>query len=386
MTIKLLCIDPLHDYEMIDERLLKSFGIETIFVYKSTSKLLEAKNRVFLDSFNYEEMLCLCELVRPDYIVCFSEDLFELIARIRGELKINGMDLSMAKLLSHKNLMYEKINGYVPYPKTAKIDKSLKFSTLRKILESKECFIKPINMFGSFETYHVKNSEEYDHFLANQKLGLKNYIAQAYINAELYHSEVVIFKGNILFVSARRYSAPNHLMVTLNEPIFSLNIGDQTQYQTIIDASLKVTELLGFENGILHTEFFLSDSGDLNFIETNARAPGIGLNRMYRKKLSISLETILCFIVCNVAPPKITEHSDNFICGYYPLKSGVVKNIHIPTLLVASEWITYIKPNDSFEQVKHMTKAAMVICWDKSYKKIEDSGHMLSKHNLVEIY
>ena len=60
------------------------------------------------------------------------------------------MDLSTAKLLSHKNLMYEKINGFVPYPKTAKINKNLEFSSLKTILESKEVFIKPINMAGSF--------------------------------------------------------------------------------------------------------------------------------------------------------------------------------------------------------------------------------------------
>lgn len=388
MTIQLLCIDPLQDYEVINENLLMTFGIETVFVSKSIPipNLNESKNHVFIDNYSYEDIYRICELVRPDYIACFSEDLFEILAKIRVELGINGMDLTTAKLLSHKNLMYEKIDGFVPYPKTTQINENLEFQTLKKILESKEVFIKPLNMAGSFETYHVKNASEYKFFLANQKLGLENYIAQAYINAELYHSEVIIFHGQILFVSARKYSHPNHLMVTLNEPIFSLNILDQNTHKTIIDASLKVTELLDVDNGILHTEFFLSENGELNFIETNARAPGIGLNRMYRKKLSISLETILCFIICNVAPPEINEHSDAYICGYYPLKKGVVKKLEIPTLEVASEWITYIKPEDSFDQAKHMTKSAMVICWDNCGKKIEDTGYILSKHELVEVY
>lgn len=386
MTIKLLCIDPLQDYEIIDENLLGSYGIETVFASKSIQNLNETKNHVLIDNYSYDDIYRICELVRPDYIACFSEDLFEILAKIRIELRINGMDLSTAKLLSHKNLMYEKINGFVPYPKTAKINKNLEFSSLKTILESKEVFIKPINMAGSFETYHVKNNSEYQLFLTNQKLGLENYIAQAYINAELYHSEVVIFHGKVLFISARKYSYPNHLMVTLNEPIFSLNITDQNKHKIIIDASLKVTKLLEINNGILHTEFFLSDNGQINFIETNARAPGIGLNRLYRKKLSISLETILCFIICNVEPPEINEHDDAYICGYYPLKKGVVKKLDIPILEVASEWITYIKPEDSFDQARHMTKSAMVICWDNSSKKIEDISHILSKHDLVEIY
>lgn len=381
-----MCIDPLEDYEIIDENVLSSFGIEIVFVCTIAHKLITGKNHVFVDSYSYEDIYTICELIRPDYIACFSEDLFEILAKIRVELGINGMDLAKAMLLSHKNLMYEKLNGFVPYPKTTKIIENLQFSCLQTILKSNEVFIKPINMAGSFETYHLKTNLDYQLFLANQKLGLENYIAQSYINADLYHSEVVIFHGKILFVSARKYSYPNHLMVTRSEPIFSLNIRDQNKYKTIIDASIKVTELLEIDNGIFHTEFFLAENGDLNFIETNARAPGIGLNRMYRKKLSISLETILCFIVCNVAPPEITEKSDIYICGYYPLKMGVVKKIEIPTLNVASEWITYIKPHDSFEQAKHMTKSGMVICWDKCCKKIEDTGKLLSKHNLIEVY
>lgn len=385
MTIKLLCIDPLEDYEIIDEKLLRSCGIETIFVFKSTHKLNATKNYVLVDSYSYESIYTACEIVRPNYIACFSEDLFENLAKIRIALGINGMSLSKAMLLSHKNLMYEKLDSFIPYPKTTKINKKSEFLSLKTILKSDEIFIKPINMAGSFETYHVKNIIDYQLFLDNQKIGLENYIAQSYINAELYHSEIAIFHGKILFASARKYSFPNHLMVSRNEPIFSLNITDKKKCKTIIDASIKVTELLEIDNGILHTEFFLAENGDINFIETNARAPGIGLNRMYRKKLSISLETILCFIVCNVAPPEIIEHNDTYICGYYPLKRGVVKKIEIPTLDVASEWTTYIKLNDSFDQAKHMTKSAMVICWDKCCKKIEEAGYILSKHKLIEV-
>lgn len=386
MTIKLLCIDPLEDYELIDEILLRSYGIDVVFVCKLSHKINTQKDHVVVDSFSYEDIYKICELVRPNYIVCSSEGLFVTIAKIRTELEIKGMSLSKAMLLSHKNLMYEQLNDFLSYPKTTKITKSLHFSSFKSSIDSTEIFIKPINMSGSCETYHVKNTSDYQLFLSNQKAGLENYIAQAYIDAELYHSELVVFNGEILFISARKYSLPNHLMVSRNEPIFSFNIKNKEKHKKIINASIKVMELLNVNNGILHTEFFLSDTGDLNFIETNARAPGIGLNRMYRKKLSISLETLLCFIVCGVTPPKIIEQSGHYICGYYPLKFGVVKKIEIPKLDVSSEWITYVKPNDSVEQAKHMTKSAMVICWDKCSEKIEEAGSILSKHNLLEVY
>lgn len=385
MMIKLLCIDPLENYDIIDADILRVHGIEAVFASQLPPKI-NAKINHIIDSFSYEDIYALCELIRPDYITCLSEELFVTVAKIRSELGIKGMSLSKAMLLSHKNVMYEQLNGLFPYPKTTTISESSNFSLLATELKSREIFIKPVNMAGSCETYHLKNNSDFQLFLSNQKAGLANYIAQAYIEAELYHSELAIFNGEILFISARKYSLPNHLMVSSNEPIFSLNITDKEKHKKIIDASIKVKELLKINNAILHTEFFLSDNGDLNFIETNARAPGIGLNRMYQKKLSISLETVLCFIVCGVAPPKITEQYCHYICGYYPLKHGVIKNMDIPSLDVESEWISYVKPNDSFVQAKRMTKSAMVICWNKSSKKIEEVSEVLSKHDLIQVY
>lgn len=386
MTIKLLYIDPLEDYEIIDKNLLGIYDIEVIFVHQSAGTIQSSKSHVAVHSLCYEQLYGACERTRPDYIACSSEKLFVMLAKIRRELEIKGMSCSQAMLLSHKNFMYEKLNNLFPYPKTIQITDSLEFTSCQALLNSEEIFIKPVNMTGSYETYHVKNDVDYQLFLSRKKAGLENYIAQPYIDAELYHSELVIFNKEILFVSARKYSLPNHLMVSRNEPIFSLNIKDQRTCHKIVEASIQVTKLLNIKNGILHTEFFLDENGNLNFIETNARAPGIGLNRMYRKKFSMSLETILCFIVCDVAPPKIIESDAYFVCGYYPLKAGIVKKIETPKLDVASEWIIYVKPQDVIESARHMSKAAMVMCWDASYEKIKNIEKTLFKHDPIDVY
>ncbi|MFW2535217.1 ATP-grasp domain-containing protein [Legionella sp. 28fT52] len=386
MNIKLLCIDPLEDYEVIDDHLLLQNGIEVIFASKQKEKGDSSKKYALINSFDYEDLYSLSEIILPDYIVCFSEDLFVSLASIRAKLNIKGMNLSKASLLSHKNLMYEKIDGKFPYPKTTKIAEESDFYLLKEILNAQELFIKPINMAGSYETYHVKNDLEFKQFLANKKEDLSNYIAQTYIDADLYHSELVVYEGEVLFCSARKYSFPNHLMVIKNIPIFSLNIVDQERFKKIRNASVEVIRLLGVNNGIFHTEFFMSHDGAINFIETNARAPGIGLNRLYWNKLSISLETLLCFIVCGKTPPKFNERDDLFICGYYPLKPGVVKALVKPELEVESQWIMFVRPNDVSNDVKHMSKSAMFICWDKSLEKIEQTAHKLANHDVVEIY
>ena len=194
----------------------------------------------------------------------------------------------------------------------------------------------------------------------------------------------MVYKGDVLFVSAREYTNPNHFMVSKNIPIFSLNILDPVKEEKIKEASIRVKEILNIDNGILHTEFFVSNDGHIQFIETNARPPGIGLNKLYQKKLSISMETILCCIVCGIAPPRMMESKSHFICGYYPKKKGLIKKIIQPEVQVEQEWTFFVKPNDKGEEMKHMSKSAMVVCWDDSNLKINKIGEYLSQQNIVE--
>ncbi|STX81246.1 Putative Glutathione synthetase ATP-binding domain-like [Legionella busanensis] len=382
---KLLCIDPLQDYELIDHNFLLTLGIKPLFLIKDESKTIKDQANVLVRSFSYEDILSACDSIHPDYIVCFSEDMFVDIAKIRERLKIHGMSISTAKLLSHKDLMYQKLDGLFPYPKTTTLIECQNLKTIKKKLNVSEVFIKPINCSGSYETYHIKTDEDFCNFLANKKEREENYIVQPYIEDDLYHSEIVVFNGRLMFVGARKYTHPNHLMVSKNLPIFSLNISDPHQQKLIVNASIKIIDLLAFKNGILHTEFFMSENGDIQFIETNARPPGIGLNKLYQRKYLVSLETILCCIVCEVEPPQLIENKSYFICGYFPRKSGVVKRINKPELSVQSEWTFFVKLNDNSEQMAHMSKSAMVLCWDNSITKINRAGKFLAQQEIIEV-
>ncbi|WP_058533778.1 ATP-grasp domain-containing protein [Legionella saoudiensis] len=387
MKIKtLLCIDPLQDYELIDCDLLVQLGISPIFLIKDESKFVKDRENVLVSSFSFEDLLAICDSIHPDYIVCFSEDMFVDVARVREKLNIAGMGLNTSMLLSHKDLMYQKLDGLFLYPKTTTLIESSNLKSIKERIGDQEIFIKPINSSGSYETYHIKTEKDFCDFLANKKESEEKYIVQAYVADDLYHSELAVFDGDILFVEARKYTHPNHLMVSKNLPIFSLNILDEHQRQLILDASVKVCQLLEFNNGVLHTEFFMSEDGCIQFIETNARPPGIGLNKLYQKKYSLSLETILCCIVCEIEPPSLVKNKSHYICGYFPRKNGVIKRIHKPELSVQNEWILFVRPDDTSEQMAHMSKSAMVICWDDSITEINQTGSFLAEQDIVEIY
>ncbi|HBD7399090.1 ATP-grasp domain-containing protein [Legionella longbeachae] len=387
MKIKtLLCIDPLQDYELIDCDLLRQLGVSPFFLIKDELKFVKDRENLLVSSFSFEELLAICDSFRPDYIVCFSEDMFVDIAKIREKLNIAGMSLNTAMLLSHKDLMYQKLEGLFSYPKTTSLIHSPNLKLIKEKLSVEEIFIKPINSSGSYETYHIKTEEQFCNFITNKKESDDKYIAQAYVADDLYHSELAVFDGRILFVEARKYTHPNHLMVSKNLPIFSLNVLDAHQRKLILDASVNVCQLLEFNNGVLHTEFFMSEDGYIQFIETNARPPGIGLNKLYQKKYSISLETILCCIVCEVEPPRLVKNKSHYVCGYFPRKNGVIKKINKPELSVQNEWTLFVRPDDTSEQMAHMSKSAMVICWDDSITKINQTGNFLAEQDIVEIY
>lgn len=387
MKIKtLICIDPLQEYELIDCDLLVQLSISPIFLIKDESKFVKHRENVVVSSFSFEDLLAICDSIRPDYIVCFSEDMFVDVAKIREKLNIAGMNLNTSMLLSHKDLMYQKLDGLFLYPKITTLIESSNLKSIKERIGVQEIFIKPINSCGSYETYHIKTEKDFCNFLTNKKESEEKYIAQAYVADDLYHSELAVFDGDILFVEARKYTNPNHLMVSKNLPIFSLNILDEHQRQLILDASVKVCQLLEFNNGVLHTEFFMGEDGCIQFIETNARPPGIGLNKLYQKKYSLSLETILCCIVCEVEPPRLVKNKSHYICGYFPRKGGVVKRIHKPELSVENEWVLFVKPDEPSEQIAHMSKSAMVICWDDSITEINQIGTFLAEQDIVEIY
>lgn len=382
---KLFCIDTSSDYELIDTSLLSQLGIRPYFLLDDLSKKRCNQESVVVGSFSYEAILAACQVYEPDYIVSFSESLFVDLAIIREKLHISGMGLDTALLLSRKDCMYQKLHDSFPYPHTTVLNDASTFASIKEAVRSAEIFIKPVNASGSYETFHIKNLADFKEFLTSRKSPLSHYIAQAYVADDLYHSELVVYNGNIIAQEARKYSIPNHVMVSKQLPVFSLNIEDPRLYKRLIAASIEVCNLLGFTNGILHTEFFMGEDGTPKFVETNPRPPGIGLNKLYQKKYSISLETLLCCIVCGVKPPDLLIDKNYYACGYFPRKEGVVKKIHRPRVDVQNDWTVFVKENEAYEQSLQMSKAAMVLCWGDKMHDVNEAAVFLCGQNIIEL-
>jgi hypothetical protein len=66
MNTKLLCIDSLEDYELIDRDLLYENGVEVFFASKKPYKERASPQYLSIRSFDYEELYCLCEIIKLD--------------------------------------------------------------------------------------------------------------------------------------------------------------------------------------------------------------------------------------------------------------------------------------------------------------------------------
>jgi len=385
MTINLLCIDAFEDYSLINRELLRELGVE-IHVLCTTDR--EEFNGYYtkIKKFDFDELYSAAKKVNPDKIVCYSEELFYDVARVRDKLNIQGMNEDTARLFSNKFLMYMKLDGEVRVPKTLSLFTNCTYFDVKSYLGMGDVFIKPISCSGSFETYHIKNEDCYKRFLSNKKLSIELYIAQNYIYGDLYHVEQVVQKGDIIFQSARMYSAPNNSMLESDRLLYSLNVSDPVIKSELLSVSTRVKEKIGVNNAIMHTEFFREVvSGDLIFLETNIRSPGIGLNRMYKEILGISFETLMCLLVCQIKIPKLVPSNRIFACGYYPLKKGVVKKINKPRVDIDCEITYFAKEGDCNQEALSMSKAAMVVCSDLSRYKVKKTMESLYKHQLMEV-
>jgi len=389
MMIRLLCIDLFCDYNLIDIELLSKNNIEPHFILLDTKLNDNFKNLIntyIISKFNYQELFKVAKIIKPHRIVCFSEELFFETAKLNSYFNCSGIRTCNVDTFSNKLTMIEKVKKKIVTPHTFHLKKQISYNHLTKILNSNELICKPLNQSGSFGVRHIKNEDEYILFLNQEKQHLNQFIAQNFIKGEFYHSELVVQNNNIMFYSARKYSRPNLNMLKYNHPIFSCNITDPNINNKIINASFQVQSSIGLKNGIMHTEFFIEeDTEKVIFIETNLRSPGIGLNYMYQDMLGISLETILCLIICSKKIPKLKKKNDFFVCGYYPISEGKLIKFNNIELGVNSKWKYFAKEGDDLYKMQSMSKLAMVVCNSLHINEIKMAEKLLKNHIIAEI-
>ncbi len=288
ITINVLFISPGYPAEMTDfSRALAQCGARVIglgehpagalphVVKQSLSDYLRVRSLVDTDS--------VLATVRQsavhtpiDRVECLWEPFMTLAAQLREMLDIGGMHTAQTELYRDKKKMKDALDAAglrTPRNTTATGAGAIRAAAR---LIGLPLVIKPIDGAGSAHTHEVRDQAGLDIAIAD--VGEHRVVSvEEYIEGEEYTFDTVCADGHILYENIAWYRP---------KPIVGRNV-EWISMQTVNlrdiggpelargrELGRRVIEVLGFDTGFTHMEWFLTPSGEAVFGEIGGRPPG----------------------------------------------------------------------------------------------------------------
>lgn len=241
-----------------------------------------------------------------------------------------------AELKPYRDKIYSKkqLSGTsVSYPRYKEV-KDIKrlprdFSELQASIGKKIIF-KPSQSAGSWKVFTIDNQADYEVFLEQAPRNIV-FNAEEFIEGKFYHCDTLYVNGELKFIELCEY--PPNLDFQKNHPLYSLVYLEQDEFSEKLKRTCKESlQALGLLNGLQHTEFMVSQNGDIYFIESNARAPGLGITSSYEDIFGINLLEMELSYISGVFEYKAMERSAYSAFINFPIKQGRLKDISLPKI------------------------------------------------------
>jgi hypothetical protein len=380
---RVLVIGKLISYELLDVELIENQGIEPWFLFLNSDKIP--------DDFPYKVCLVesLCEptvkslVCEKDItaICCFNDNFLLQVSNIRDELGLTGIKSEEMKKFKRKSSMYNALSPVVQTIPYIKVEPGLTYQQLEYTLGLPPYFVKPDQLAGAEGTLKIDCKEEFEKFMGKFDQKQNSLIIQPYIDAELYHCEMFVHKGNVIYSQARKYSYPNHKILE-GKIIASFPIEDRTIEIELEKLAEDVQKTLKFENGVMHTEFFIDSGNNISFLETNIRQPGGAINLIHRKRTGISVETAMILLELEKNIDFNVDSSKLYTSGYIPMKKGIVDGFTIPKLSGKVEFDKRVQIGQSCDQptsashasISYLGEYLSIKTMKEDFKLIEQCG------------
>ncbi len=211
-----------------------------------------------------------------DRICCLWEPGIEIAAQIREALGVPGQSYEQALRFRNKDLMKQALSaGGVRVPRhEAATDSKGVWAAAEKI--GYPLIIKPIAGAGSMDTFRCDDPAALKAAIA--KLGhIQEVSVEEFIDGDEYTYDTVCARGDIAYFHIGFYR-PRPLIARTNEWISPQTL----TYKNVDDEKLaggramgeQVLEVLGYDTGFTHMEWYLKSDGEAVFGEVAARPPG----------------------------------------------------------------------------------------------------------------
>ena len=263
-------------YKEIDFELLKSEQIEPILIYPKELEEIGEGKPAYYTNLSIDELSRIIKQSQCDAIVCYNDNFLIESAQLRTLFNIEGIQSREIQKYKYKSEMYQSVSDSVNTIPYMFVDESLTFEAMMEHLGAGPYFIKPDHRAGSEGTSVIATNSDFIRWKQKYHSSFPQSIVQPYCNSDLYHCELIVHNNDIKYIQARKYSYPNHQFLE-GKIIASLPITDFKLKEKVEAAAVKVQQQLGFFNGVMHTEFFVTDKQELLFLETNIRKRMTGI-------------------------------------------------------------------------------------------------------------
>ncbi|RDH43944.1 ATP-grasp domain-containing protein [Zooshikella ganghwensis] len=155
--------------------------------------------------------------------------------------------------------------------------------------------IKPRSGMGSRGIWIVDNKSMLHQLMADiqsQGEDLDHYVIETYIEGSVFHVDSVIANGNVIFEVTFEYLTPP-VQFTDSKPRAAMLVSDPQTAQAIYAANQQVVVAFDIKNGVTHTEFFLTPSGDVIFGEVAKRVGGGVISEAIYQLMGVDLNNAL---------------------------------------------------------------------------------------------
>ena len=213
---------------------------------------------------------------RIDRIVPMDDFDVEIAATLREHLRIPGMGETTSRYFRDKLAMRMAIvENELRSPKFAPI---LSRESISNFLSSvpPPWLLKPRSQAGAAGIKKISNADEIWSMLDNMGDEQSHYILEEFLPGEIYHVDAITTGYNVLFAEVSRYVQPP-LETIQTGGVFSTRIihREHPDVQNLKELNAHILRILGFRQGITHTEFIKNQAdGAFYFLETAARVGG----------------------------------------------------------------------------------------------------------------
>ncbi|AZF38313.1 hypothetical protein C4J88_3540 [Pseudomonas sp. R4-39-08] len=209
-------------------------------------------------------------------IVSTGEEDLAPAAYARNAFNLKGISFEQSTLYRNKLLMKERLVStdiQLPTFSSAADVRALSamLSRFGKII------VKPKEGYSSKGIMVISTPSELDHFLSEQDYCIDRFVAEEFIDLDVYHLDAVVVNGEILFSTLGRYHDPLVNFSTSQWLVTSITNQTSALHEQAKHALLKILHAFETCRGVFHFEFF-SDGTNLIFCEIAIRPAGGGIS------------------------------------------------------------------------------------------------------------